>query len=423
MLNIKKQLTVYSSHLVILCLLLTFNCLFSNDVNAQALTLDSILKKVEQNNPLLESYKSSIEAYTEKAKGAKSLDAPTLQTGLDNISYDFKSSSPTFRISGQQMFTNPKKLGARKSYLESLSAIETNDAGFTKNQLHAEAKRLYYERLVNEKSLKVLKENSKLMEIMLNLATVKYTYAESNLGTIYKIKASLSELKIKKLRMQNMIQMSTTGLNYLMGVKNNSPFVIDTVLNLKMYQNYVNDALNLSLLENRSDVQKMSNTINSMRLNQTLTLTQSKPDFGIMYEHMGRFGKPDLFYVSGKMTIPIAPWSAKGYKHSVKSIDFEIKAMQKERENMINMASRMVNENLYHIRIENQILDDYQTKVIPDLKKGFDVALTAYEQNTGQLLAVIDVWESLNMMQMEYLEHLRETLLLVVDYEREIEKK
>ena len=420
MLNIKNTLRIGNKQLAI-CILLT-TCLLFNEASAQVLGLDSILKKVEQNNPLLESYKSSIEAYTEKAKGAKSLDAPTLQTGLDNIPYDFKSSSPTFRISGQQMFTNPKKLGARKSYLESLSAIETNEAGFTKNQLRAEAKRLYYERLVNEKSLKVLEENSKLMEIMLNLATTKYTYEEANLGSIYKMKAALSELKIKQLRMQNMIQMSTTGLNYLMGIKDNPPFAIDTLVNLKMYRNYVNDALNLPLLENRSDVQKMSNTINSMKLNQTLISTQKKPDFGIMYEHMGRFGKPDLFYISGKMTIPIAPWSAKGYKHSQKSIDFEIEAMQKERENMINMASRMVNENLYHIRIENQILDDYQNKVIPDLKKGFDISLAAYEQNTGQLLAVIDVWESLNRMQMEYLEHLQETLLLVVDYEREIEK-
>ena len=35
---------------------------------------------------------------------------------------------------------------------------------------------------------------------------------------------------------------------------------------------------------------------------------------------------------------------------------------------------------------------------------------------------VLDAWQYMNMKQMEYLEHLQETLLLVVDYEREIVK-
>ena len=392
-------------------------------LHAQVISLDSILNKIEQSNPQLASYKSSIEAYMENSRGAKSLDAPTLKYGLDNIPYNFKSNNPMGRISGQQIFTNPKKLNAKKSYMESLGTIEDNEAGFTKNQLRAEAKKLYYERLVNEKALKILDENEKLMELMINLSTIKYKYENTNLTSIYKAKASVEEIRISKLRMQNMIQMSTTGLNYLMGVKDNPSFAIDTNADVKVYKNYVNDALNLSYCENRSDIKKMDNSINSMKLEQTLMLSQSKPDFGVMYEHYEKFGMPNQFYVSGIMTIPIAPWHSKGYKHSAKAMDFKIEEVQKKKENMINMVSRMVNEALYHIKIENQILDNYQTKVIPNLRKSFDAALTAYEQNTGELFMVLNAWEDMNMLQMEYLDHLQETLLLVVDYEREIEKK
>lgn len=397
---------------------------FFNAAKAQQLlSLDTILKRVEQNNPLLDSYKSSIQALKENIAGAKSLDAPTLQVGVDNIPYDFQSNAPTIRIAGQQMFSNPKKLNARKSYLESLPIVEANEEGITKNILRAEVKKLYYERLINEKSLAILQENEKLMETMINLATIKYTYEESNLGMIYKMKASLSNIQIEQLRMQNMIRMSTTGLNYLMGIKDNPSFNIDTSINLKVYKNYTAEVLTTAVLENRSDIKKVENSISSIKLNQTLLYTQAKPDFGIMYEHITRFGMTDMFFISGKMTIPIVPWTAKGYQSSIKSMDFEIEALQKEKENMLNMASRMVNETLYHIQIENQILDDYQNKVIPNLKKGLEVSLSAYEQNTGQLLEVIEIWESLNMMQMEYLEHLQETLLLIVDYEKEIEKK
>ena len=426
MLNTNKKFAHSSQHngkaglwLAIFCLLLIANF----QLFAQTLSLDSILIKVERNNPQLASYKSSIEAYIEKAKGARSLDAPSIRVGLDNTPYNFHSNSPIVKIMGEQMFMNPQKLDAKKSYLESLSAIESNEEGFTKNQLRAEAKKLYYERLVNERALKIVEENEKLMELMINLSTIKYKYGNTSLSSIYKAKASLEEIKISKLKMQNMIQMSTTGLNYLMWVKDNPAFAIDTNVNMKVYQNYINDVLNLSTCENRSDIKKMDNKINSMKLEQNMITTMSKPDYGLGFEHIQRFGMPNQFFLFGKITIPIAPWAAKGYKYTASSINMNIDAMQKEKENMINMASRMVNEALYHIKIENQILDNYQNKVIPNLKKSFDAAFTAYEQNTGELFMVLNAWEDMNMLQMQYLEHLEETLLLVVDYERAIEKK
>jgi hypothetical protein len=167
----------------------------------------------------------------------------------------------------------------------------------------------------------------------------------------------------------------------------------------------------------------MENEINSIKLNQQFISTKRKPDFGIMYEHITKFNGPDVFFISGKMTIPIAPWSAKEYQYSIKSMDFEVEAMQKKKEDMLNMASRMVSETIYHLITESQILTEYTSNAIPDLKKGLDVTISAYEQNTAELIEVLDIWESYYFMRMEYLEHLKETLLLVVDYEREIEKK
>ena len=69
-----------------------------------------------------------------------------------------------------------------------------------------------------------------------------------------------------------------------------------------------------------------------------------------------------------------------------------------------------------------QQLDNYQTKIIPALRKNYQTLMLAYEENREQLPIVIDGWEALNMAQMEYLEKLEGTYNMIVRYEKELEK-
>jgi hypothetical protein len=67
-------------------------------------------------------------------------------------------------------------------------------------------------------------------------------------------------------------------------------------------------------------------------------------------------------------------------------------------------------------------LDNYRTKIVPALKKNYQTLMLAYEENREQLPIVIDGWEALNMAQMEYLNKLEEYYLMIVGYEKELEK-
>jgi hypothetical protein len=67
-------------------------------------------------------------------------------------------------------------------------------------------------------------------------------------------------------------------------------------------------------------------------------------------------------------------------------------------------------------------LDNYSTKIIPALQKNYETVMLAYEENREQLPMVIDAWEALNMAQMEYLEKREEYYIMVVSYEKELEK-
>jgi hypothetical protein len=69
-----------------------------------------------------------------------------------------------------------------------------------------------------------------------------------------------------------------------------------------------------------------------------------------------------------------------------------------------------------------QQLENYQTRIIPALKKNYETLMIAYEENREQLPIVIDGWEAMNMAQMDYLEKMQEYYLMIVRYEKEIEK-
>jgi outer membrane protein, heavy metal efflux system len=60
----------------------------------------------------------------------------------------------------------------------------------------------------------------------------------------------------------------------------------------------------------------------------------------------------------------------------------------------------------------------FENTIIPALRRNFQSLLLAYEQNTEELFTVYDAWETLNITQLEYLDEVRQLLLMQVELER-----
>jgi hypothetical protein len=131
---------------------------------------------------------------------------------------------------------------------------------------------------------------------------------------------------------------------------------------------------------------------------------------------------PSQFSAMAMISIPIAPWSSKMYKAEVKGMQYEIQAMQKGREAILIETRGMVAGMAAQITSMQQQLQNYQSKIIPALRRNYLTLMLAYEENREQLPIVIDAWEALNMSQMEYLDKLEVYYLMIVSYEKELEK-
>jgi outer membrane protein, heavy metal efflux system len=399
----------------------------ASNAHAQVLSLDSILSMIDKKNPMLQEYDNKVKALNEYSAGAKSWMAPmvgagTFMTPYANQMLMDERDKGSWMFSVEQQIPNPAKLNANKNFLQSRAGVEKQGRAVQFNALRSMAKTYYYQWLVAERKISVLNENTKIIELMIKLARIRYPYNQGSLGNIYKAEGRLSEVQNMILMTRSDIEDKSYRLKALVNLLPSDSIMIDTTLVVDFTADKVrNDTTSLS--EQRSDIKQINQTIEVMRLNQLLQSSQAKPDFRIRFDHMQPIGNmPTMFTAMAMVSIPIAPWSSKMYKSEVKGMQYDIEAMKKGREAILIETRGMLTAMTSQLTRMKQQLVNYETKIIPALRKNYQTLMLAYEENREQLPLVIDGWEALNMSQMEYLNKLEEYYKMIVSYEKEIEK-
>ena len=352
--------------------------------------------------------------------------APEVGGGLWMLPYK-KTDDPRdqgqIMLSVQQKFTNSGKLRANQRYLESKAAIEHTSEKYIFNELRAQVKTAYYQWIVLERKKKILKENEEIINMVLKVSKLRYPYNQSKLGNIYKAEARLNEVQNMKLMNENQIVQKNMELNRLMNVPNNLRFAVDTTCHFEKFSSGAIDTI--SLAENRSDVQRIEKSIQSLKLNQGLERAQSRPDFSISFNHMFArgAGMPNQFMLLGMVSIPIAPWSSKMYNANSLGLGKEIEAMKNEREALVNDLHSMASIEANEILTLGKQIENYETRIVPALKRNYETVMISYEENKEELTVVIDAWETLNATRMQYLDTVQKYFETVVNYERILEKE
>ncbi|HTD41889.1 MAG TPA: TolC family protein, partial [Mucilaginibacter sp.] len=296
----------------------------------------------------------------------------------------------------------------------------TENKNYLKNQLIAQAKQYYYERVVLEKKLALLQNTQSLLEYMLKDANVRLTYGKEKLSNIYKAKADLFELDNTREQMNNEISQKNIMLNTLMNRDKQTAFSVDTSVVLKDYEVAKTDTT--ALANARSDIKGVSRNIELQQLNAQMEYSKRKPDFGIQAAHMISYGGfPNQYILMASVTIPIVPWASKEYKANLKGIRYEIEELQQKKLDMLNQAAGQLAGLSADIGSKKRQLKNYQQNIIPALQNSYKTALLAYDQNTGDLPSVLTDIKDLQTARMDALDRLQELLTLQVAYERENE--
>src|ERR1035437_3434048 len=330
-----KKLLVAIIYLLIVC----------NVFAQQTLSLDSVLARIEKNNPALLSYTNKINSANELVNGAKAWMPPTvgIQWGENPYSFDFRNNTYQTMLFAEQWIPNTKRIKANEDFMKSAAPIKQNEYGYIKNQFFSKAKESYYERYVSERRIQVMKDNIALMKSVIEISERQMASGMSDMGSVYKMKARLADTENQLIQEEYMVKSLTAEINYLMNADLKQEFAIDTNHVVKNYRNKTFLAGKDSLEQKRSDILGMNSQISSIKLNQTLSSMKSRTDYGIRFYHNQNFGGKEMltsmnlapaknmYAIMFMMNIPIVSWSSHGYKSEVKAMSYEISAMEQDR--------------------------------------------------------------------------------------------
>lgn len=411
-------------YIVISFLILSFTI-----ANAQIVSLDNILSTIKTDNPQLKMYDADIQSMDAAAKGAKSWMAPQVETGFFMTPYNTKmwkadDMSPgmgSYMIGVSQMIPNAKKQNAEYKYMSAMSSVEKENKNYTLNQLYAIAKTNYYQWLVLNKKVKVANDNLLLLNYMIKSMEIRYQYNMDKLPTYYKAKSQYNELESMIIMLQNDISQKRIMLNTLMSRDKNMVFEIEEAFELKEYNSQLLDTSSIS--KNRSDINAIKRTMEVNQLKIDAEKSKFLPEFGVKYDHMFAFGQqPQQFSLMGMMTIPM-PWSTKMNKANISSFQIKNESLNWQKQMILNETVGMIsgmNTELSNLKKQYTISEK---SIIPSLRKNYDTAVLAWQNNTGDLFVVLDAWEALNMAQMDAFDKLQSILNTQVEIEKQLEIK
>lgn len=400
-------------------------------ISAQTLKLDAILDSITASHPSVKMYDAEIRSMDEAAKGAKSWMPPEISTGFWMVPYNPNlwkkddmgaTGMGQYMIGGQQMFPNKKKQSADAAYMEAMSSVEKEKKNATLNELYAQAKTSYYEWTILKRKMQVVAENEKLLDFMIKNAEIRYKNGMEKISAYYKAKAALASLQNMQLMYEYDIKQKQIMLNTLMSRDRMISFDIDTTYMLTDFSAIVFDSAELAT--KRSDLKAIDRDIDLTYLKLQTEKQSLNPQFGIRYEHMFGFGGfPMQYTLMGMMKIPMAKWSSKMNKANIESLKWKAVSLSQQKQMMINEYSGMAAGMRTEIELKKKQLSLYENNIIPALRNNYKTMQLGYEQNTEELFMLYDAWETLNMTQLEYLEQLKQLLMMQVQLEKILEIK
>ena len=411
-------------YIVLSCLILS-----ATNLAAQTLSLDNVLSTIKTNNPQLKMYDADIQSMDAAAKGARSWMAPQVETGFFMTPYNTKMwkanemepGMGSYMLGVTQMIPNASKLNANENLMKAMSSVESENKNFTLNQLNALAKTYYYEWIIIKKKIKIAQDNLQLLEYMIKSMEIRYQYNMDKLPSYYKAKSQYAALESMNVMLENDILQRKYMLNTLMARDKKANFEIDSNYEIKDFNLFETDLS--SYINNRSDIKAIDKTkvINELKIETQRV--ELKPEFGVKLDHMIGFGnQPQQFSLMGMITIPM-PWTTKMNKANMESYRLKNESLNWQKQMIANEANGIIkgmNAEFLNLKKQYQITQD---NIIPALKRNYDTAILAWQNNSGDLFVALDAWEVLNMTQIEALDKLKSILTTQVEIEKQLETK
>ncbi len=387
----------------------------------KAQSVDSLVTEAIQNNPQLKSLKYKVQSAEFRSESVNALPPPTLgiefnqvQAGKYNPWDDALSNS----LSLSQMFMIGGKLSAMSDVEKENALISGDDFQAYKINLTAQVKIEYYSLWLFNKKIDVQKDNIRLLNDLINSATILYQVNKINQTDLLTIKSEAASNETQLLILLNEKEAETYKMNKLLGRELDSKDIytgkeisLDS-LNISM------DELQAKLEEVNPSLKKMDNMIDMNLAMKTANDKGLIPDLMVqgmimrMPQGMILTEKSDLstlmpqteymYSIMASITLPFAPWSVNKFRAKDEEILSGIKGIEYEKNDMQREMISGLKNALLKYKTSTELIKLNSTYAIPLYKQSVEAQISAYQNNRANINTVIDASRMLLMQEMNY---------------------
>ncbi|HVB04273.1 MAG TPA: TolC family protein [Chitinophagaceae bacterium] len=420
----KRLLAIIGLSTLLLC--------FKATHGQQVVTLQQILDSIAVRNPGLQQFALKTEASNALGEAAKAWDPPLAGAGLSEFPYPFSDNKmggagqlgarEMVMVRLQQMFPNFSRQSKEDAYFHSFGPQNEDERATMQNMLFAQAKMAYYDALVAEKKLTLIGEQERQLQLLIEIAEGRLAFNKAVLPNIYKAKAKLSDLQSDSVKVSSMVDQAVSILNSLSDRPVDAPLMIDTSNSFQQKQIDILQVNSAYVQTHRTDILHTTDEIHSIQLNQEASSSLAKPQFGLSWDNMRMSSGMYMYTVMAMVTIPIAPWSSKGYKSEVGSMNYQIQSMKKMQDSQVLQALGNIRKDWLNLQAARKELQIFQDEVIPSYAKTYQANLNAFSENAGDIYETLMAWNDLTMKKMEYYDKLNDLLHIQVILETEMQQ-
>lgn len=385
------------------------------------LSLPEILQKIDSNNLLLTTAQLRAKAFSYNAAATHTWDAPMIGAGTYMTPYNLSGAADkgSVMFRAEQGIPNRRQQRATRDYLLAQGRVAETERLLTYNDLRAEAKKQYFVWLTALRKIKQIEVNGHILSTMKKIEEVRFPYNQSQLSSVYRAEAELTQNQNLLLEPQGDIARAKAWLNALMNRPGNEDFSIDTTF----VPSFAIAALDTAFIAAaRADVLRANQSIAAEQLNLEAQKLDRLPTFSIAYDHMSPLNgmMPGAFSVMAMMRIPLAPWSRKSYASNWRATELNIQALQQERAALLHQAQGQLYGLLAQINTAQQKIASLRDKVLPALQKAYEASFLNYQENKLSLSEVLINYQALQTMQLEVYNEQQKLYELIADYEKEL---
>ena len=380
-----------------LCGILFF---FSSISSAEEVTIEAYLDEVRGSNPTIRSSQYRAQALEHRVEPAGTLDDPFIAAGIDQKPFDGSMGSVA-RYQISQSIPFPGKLSAKSGIAENKARSAQSDSETAEREITVLATQAFYQAFFIQKALELNEKLINLVEEAVESSKARYKTGDSIHHDWLLAKIELNAFIVERLKLTREQEKIAAVLNELRDQPTQTPIGPFKVI-------FLNDDLkeDASPFTNQPELKSLDFQLSLAESEQKLAKLSYFPDFVIQGMAMkpnsaDMINEKSNWGVMVGISLPLFYWRKQS--ELVISSTKNREAVFLEKKNLENRLNTEVVDSRQQLKTARDIVELYQTSVIPITSLAVQNAKSGYEARSLPVSQFIDALKVQKTQELEFL--------------------